>query len=130
MHATLAFIALAVDAAWGFPDAVFRVLGHPVGWMGRLIAWCDGAWNDPLFSFARRRLYGVLALLVWLTVAGVLSCAIVAVCERVLPWWLGVVVLGVAASTLIAQRSLHEHVAAVATALEAGDLAGGRQAVG
>jgi adenosylcobinamide-phosphate synthase len=129
MHATLALIALAVDAALGYPDALFRAAGHPVGWMGRLIAWCDSAWNDPQASFARRRLYGVLALLAWLAVSWVLSSAVVLACEQLLPGWLGVVVLGLAASTLIAQRSLYEHVAAVARALENGDLAQARAAV-
>ncbi len=129
MHATLALIAVAVDAACGYPDALFRLAGHPVGWIGRLIAWCDSAWNDPQTSFARRRLRGVLALLTWLAVTAVLSSAIVLACERLLPWWLGVLVLGFAASTLIAQRSLYEHVGAVARGLEAGDLAVARAAV-
>ena len=129
MHATLALIALAVDATWGYPNALFRVAGHPVGWIGWLIAWCDRAWNDPRKSFARRRLNGAIALLIWLAAAALLSSAIVVFCERLLPWWPAVLVLGVAAAALIAQRSLYEHVAAVARALEAGDLVGGRQAV-
>jgi adenosylcobinamide-phosphate synthase len=129
MHATLALIALAVDAAWGYPNALFRVAGHPVGWIGWLIAWCDSVWNDPRKSFALRRLIGAIALLVWLAAALVLSSAIVVGCERLLPWWLAILAVGVAAAALIAQRSLYEHVAAVADALEAGDLVGGRRAV-
>src|SRR5262249_45472425 len=41
----------------------------------------------------------------------------------------GIVLAGVAASALIAQRSLYEHVARVATALEQGGLLAGREAV-
>jgi adenosylcobinamide-phosphate synthase len=43
--------------------------------------------------------------------------------------WLGVVVLAVLGSSLPAQRSLHDHVAAVARGLETGGLVGGRAAV-
>jgi adenosylcobinamide-phosphate synthase len=43
--------------------------------------------------------------------------------------WLALLVLALAASTLLAQRSLHDHVAAVAEGLEREGLAGGRAAV-
>jgi adenosylcobinamide-phosphate synthase len=43
--------------------------------------------------------------------------------------WLGIGVLAVAGSSLLAQRSLHDHVAAVAVGLETAGLTGGRAAV-
>jgi adenosylcobinamide-phosphate synthase len=46
-----------------------------------------------------------------------------------LPWAAGTLLLGLLASTLIAQRSLDEHVRAVADGLEAGGIEAGRAAV-
>ena len=56
--------------------------------------------------------------------------ALVWVVEWLLPWPLSLLLLGVLAATLIAQRSLDQHVAAVADALERGGAEAGRQAVG
>ena len=129
MHASLALIALAVDAACGYPQALFRALGHPVSWMGRLIAWCETVWNKPQLSFVRRRLNGAIALLVCLVAALAVSEAVVLVSERLAPFPFDVLIIGLAASTLLAQRSLHEHVDAVARALQQGDVARARRAV-
>ena len=38
---TVALVALAVDALIGWPEALFRRIGHPVTWLGRLIAALD-----------------------------------------------------------------------------------------
>ncbi len=37
MFAELALTALAIEAAFGFPDILYRRIGHPVGWIGALI---------------------------------------------------------------------------------------------
>src|SRR3979409_1678356 len=58
MFADLALIAVATEAIIGYPDAVYRLIGHPVVWMGRLIAWCDEAWNSAALSFESRRWRG------------------------------------------------------------------------
>jgi adenosylcobinamide-phosphate synthase len=112
----------------GYPPPLFAVIGHPVTWIGALIAWCEDAWNHPRLSFARRRANGVLtlALVLALTIAVTAGLAFGA---GFLPWATGTLVLGVLASTLIAQRSLDEHVRAVADGLEAGGLEAGRAAV-
>src|SRR5215472_5418048 len=64
MFADLALVAVVIEATVGYPDVVYRLIGHPVTWMGRLIAWCDGSWNSPELSFTQKRYRGVLALLV------------------------------------------------------------------
>jgi adenosylcobinamide-phosphate synthase len=129
MHASLALIALVVDAACGYPQVVFRALGHPVSWMGRLIAWCETVWNKPEASFAQRRLSGAAALLVWLAAALAASEALVLISERLVPFPFDVLIIGLAASTLLAQRSLYQHVDAVARALDEGDVVQARRAV-
>ena len=120
-------LALAVEAAVGYPDRLYRRVGHPVTWMGRLIAALDRVLNWERWPASRRQEAGVVALVVllaavWLAagfLSGVLSPFGIA----------GAVGIGLLASTMLAQRSLHRHVKAVATALRSGGLEAGREAV-
>jgi adenosylcobinamide-phosphate synthase len=130
MYPLTALIALALDAAWGYPPWAFATIGHPVSWIGRLIAWCERRWNTPGTPFNRRRTGGIGALVVVLVVTAAAAIAFTAAINWLLPWPFSLVLIGVAASTLIAQRSLHDHVAAVAQALEQEGIAGARHAVG
>lgn len=128
---TLTLAALAVEAVAGYPDALFRRIGHPVTWIGALIARLDRGLNREDAGFARRRLAGVLALVVLLAVTGAAALAIVASADRLgaaTSVVLGFALLVVLASSLPAQRSLHDHVSAVADGLDAG-LEPGRTAV-
>ena len=121
MSVELALIAVALEAIVGYPDAVYRAIGHPVTWIGRLIAWCDATWNSPDQSYEERRLWGVATLVLLIMVSVVIGRTL----EHLLP----LAVCAVLASSLLAQRSLHRHVADVADALETGGLAAGRKAV-
>lgn len=115
-------LALAIEAAVGWPDALHRRIGHPVMWIGALIAALDRRWNRDRHRHARG---AAAALLVVGTAA--LAGALV---QGLLPnGWAGVLLLGILAWPLVAARTLHDHVAAVARPLAAGDLAGARQAV-
>jgi adenosylcobinamide-phosphate synthase len=123
---TLTFLALLIEALVGYPDRLVGAIGHPVTWMGRLIGWLDGRLNHQSASNASRRLAGVAALVILVAV----SAAIAYVVEHgllLLP--VGIPFAALAASTLIAQRSLYHHVARVAAALEQGGLVAGRAAV-
>jgi adenosylcobinamide-phosphate synthase len=129
MFAELALIAVATEAIIGYPDAVYRLVGHPVTWIGRLITWCDEAWNSPAASAPERRWRGLLTLLLLIAVAVLAGVAITWVLGRLLPSPAALLACGVVASSLLAQRSLDAHVLAVATALERDGLEAGRQAV-
>jgi adenosylcobinamide-phosphate synthase len=129
MFADLALIAVATEAIIGYPDAVYRLIGHPVTWIGRLITWCDTTWNSPIRSVDERRGRGVLMLVLLITVAVLAGVVITAIVGRLFPSSAALLVCGVLASSLLAQRSLDTHVLAVATALERGGLEAGRQAV-
>ncbi len=77
-------------------------------------------------EFLRPRIPGIFALLILLAVVGAIALFL----ERALlaiPF--GIIGLALIASSLIAQRSLHDHVARVATALETGGVPAGREAV-
>jgi adenosylcobinamide-phosphate synthase len=126
MAVTLALLALLIEVIVGYPDRLVRAIGHPVTWMGRMIAVLDRALNHENMSDAKRRAAGVAALLAIIGVPAIIGYVV----ERsVLLLPLGIVVAAIIASTLIAQRSLREHVANVAAALEHGGVAAGRAAV-
>lgn len=119
-------VAMAVDALLGWPSWLFARIGHPVTWLGRLIATIDNAWNRASDPPALRRAAGVAGAL--LVIA--LSVAVGAVVQSLLPWgWIQIVLAGILAWPLVALRSLHDHVAAVAKPLSAGDVAAAREAV-
>ncbi|MCX7361185.1 MAG: adenosylcobinamide-phosphate synthase CbiB [Alphaproteobacteria bacterium] len=122
MFAALALLAAVIEAVVGYPDAIYRAIGHPVTWIGRLIAWCDRTWNSERRSFEVRRLAGMATVVLLLGVgigAGLLLM-------YALPH---VALVAILASSLLAQRSLDTHVAAVAEALEKDGIDAGRRTV-
>jgi adenosylcobinamide-phosphate synthase len=126
MSVALALIAMLIELCVGYPEPVLRTIGHPVTWIGWLIDRLDRSFNRASNGPMERRLAGVLALLIVLVL--VTSVALVVEHELLrLPF--GVFVVGLLASTLLAQRSLSRHVAAVADALEKGGISAGRVAV-
>ncbi len=118
--------ALAIDAAVGYPDAVFRRIGHPVTWIGALISWLDATLNRPDMSFTARRAAGVVALIVIIAVPVLIVAAVTSALPSDV---VGIIAVGIMASTLIAARSLFDHVRDCADALENHGLDGGRAAV-
>src|SRR5262249_5315508 len=118
-----AFIALLVEAAVGYPAWLMRAIGHPVTWIGAIIKELERGLNRPDWRPASRRAAGALALAVVIAMVAVVSIGIE---RRLLALPFGFVIAGLLASTLLAQRSLHEHVARVAEGLEQKGLAGGR----
>ncbi|CCD97801.1 adenosylcobinamide-phosphate synthase CbiB [Bradyrhizobium sp. STM 3809] len=129
MFVSLALTALLIEAAAGYPQILVQRIGHPVMWMGALIAWADRCWNGDGDSFAMRQAYGVA--LVVLLVAGMAAIGLAAtwLFTAVLGDVAATIILGVVASSLLAQRSLDMHVAAIAEGLETSGLDGGRRAV-
>jgi adenosylcobinamide-phosphate synthase len=126
MAVTLAFLALLIEAIVGYPDWLLRAIGHPVTWMGRLIAALDRLLNHETMADASRRAAGVAAVLILVGVVAALAAAL-ARGLGALP--LGLFVTALVASALLAQRSLYTHVARVADALERDGLEAGRAAV-
>jgi adenosylcobinamide-phosphate synthase len=108
---------MLLDAAFGEPRAVWNRIPHPAVLMGRLVAWCDRRFNRGEARKAR----GVLVAL-GLFLGGLLVGWLI----HILPDRGVIEVL--AAAILIAQKSLVEHVRAVADALRR-SVPEGRQAV-
>ena len=125
----MACVALLTDVAFGYPDRLFRMIGHPVTWIGALIGRLDQGLNESSLPDQRRRLNGALALGLLAGVPTLLAWMLQRACLVVLPHAIAMLLLGVAAGSLPAQRSLFTHVRDVLRALEQGGLDAGRQAV-
>jgi adenosylcobinamide-phosphate synthase len=119
-------VAMIVDALLGWPESLFARVGHPVTWLGRLIAFLDGACNRPGDTPATRRVAGSVVALGVIALAAALGWAVQ---DALTSEWSGIVLLGIVAWPLVALRSLYDHVAAVARPLQAGDIAAARAAV-
>jgi len=118
--ATMA-VASVIDSILGWPPALHARIGHPVVWIGMLIEVLERHLNR-----GRRRLGGAITVAVVLAVS-VLPAVLV---QWALPGeWPGILIGGVLAWPLLAVRSMHDHVAAVAHRLGRGDLAAARGAV-
>jgi len=113
--AALLIPALILDAILGEPKWLWSRLPHPAVLMGRLVQALDDGLNEGDGKRGR----------------GVVAVAVLVLTGLVLGWtlsWLGSVVSVLIAAILIAQRSLIDHVSAVATGLRQG-LPEGRAAV-
>lgn len=121
--AAMMLVAMALDLAIGWPDALFRRFGHPVTWLGAVISDLERRLNH---AGPGRQKRGALAALLVIALATLCGGAL----QAALPeGWLGVVLGGVLAWPLVALRAMHEHVAAVATPLRAADLPKARKAL-
>jgi adenosylcobinamide-phosphate synthase len=122
----LALSALMLEAAIGYPAFLYRAVGHPVTWMGALLTRLESRLNRRSVPAGERRFRGLLLLAVLLSVT--VSAALLLDCVRALGP-VGAVVVILASTSLFTQRSLYDHVRAVAGALETDGLEAGRRAV-
>ena len=127
MAVALTLLALLIEVVVGYPDRLVRAIGHPVMWMGRLISILDRTLNhesmqqcQPPRGGSRRHSDRHHRRGRRLRSSWSAACLL-------LP--LGIVAVAIVASTLIAQRSLYDHVVRVAAALEQNGIAAGREAV-
>ncbi len=118
-------VALIADALLGEPVRLYRRVPHPVQVIGTLVSGLEGRLLRATARPSAKRRAGILLVLLTVAAAVVVGGGL-ALALRALPG--GWVLEGLAMSTLLAQRSLVQHVAAVATGLRAG-LEQGRAAV-
>ena len=117
---------MLLELCFGYPERLFRAVGHPVSWIGRMVDALDRLLNRETADPKARRLAGAIALLVILALVAAIA---VVVQHELLRLRFGFLLVALLAASLIAQRSLHRHVANVADALDNGGLASGRSAV-
>ncbi|MED5545960.1 MAG: adenosylcobinamide-phosphate synthase CbiB [Pseudomonadota bacterium] len=121
--------ALVLDAALGWPEGLYRRIGHPVGAFAQVISGLERRWNREALSFAARRLRGVAAMIVLPVMVGGAAWGVETVAGRLAGSWSWLVIALVAWPAL-AQRSLYDHIVPVRRALAARDLPAARLAVG
>ncbi len=116
-------VALAMDWLIGWPDTIYRRIGHPVTWLGHLIAMLDRRLNQQTLP---RRSGGIVTAL--LVTGSAVGAAIVI--ARLLPEGiLGAIIAGVIAWPLVAARSMSDHVEAVLHPMADGSLEDARREV-
>ena len=118
--------ALAVDALIGDPARLWRRLPHPVVLIGAFIGFLDRTFNRDAWPPVHRKLAGV-SVVVLLLVVSVVCGFLIELALRQIAF--GHLLVGLIASTLIAQRSLYQHVAQVRAAFADGGLFEARRAV-
>ncbi|MBX2805994.1 MAG: adenosylcobinamide-phosphate synthase CbiB [Hyphomicrobiales bacterium] len=119
--AVILLAALAADGVLGDPPQLWDRLPHPVVLMGRLIGVLDHRLNR-----SAERINGVMAIAILVLVAGGVGVAI-HLLARSHP--IGVLLETLMAAILLAQRSLYDHVNAVAVAFREGGIEAARHAV-
>ena len=119
-------LAFIIDALWGEPGWIYRRLPHPVVLMSDALMMGEKWLNNPAWSRAVRYLTGsVLAL----AAVALMYCIGIGF-EHILTdsiWGYGILVL--ITSTMLAGRSLYDHVRDVGLALEQNNIETARRAV-
>lgn len=116
-HPAILLAVLIAEAVFGYP----AWLVHPVSMVGRLIAVLDDRWNKG----NHRRLMGIGVALILVVLGSGAGFAI----EHIAQGWGGTIAVILIATTGLAQRSLHNHLAAVMRPLLAGNVEAARYAV-
>ncbi|MFK4003511.1 adenosylcobinamide-phosphate synthase CbiB [Qipengyuania sp. NPDC077563] len=117
---------LVLETIFGWPDALDKRIGHPVRWFGWLVGRTERFSNRESFGRTVRIFLGGITTVVLVVIV---SCAGIAL-QAVLPQgWAGYLLQSVIAASLIATRSLYDHVAAVASAFSENGLPAAREAL-
>ena len=108
-------LALLIDAAIGDPPWLWRRIPHPAAIIGSAIGWAERRLNRATRPESDRKLRGLVTTLAFLALAALIGWML----EGLLTGsGFALVLEAVVVAVLIAQRSLFDHVRAVASALD------------
>ena len=128
LFAGAVLLALLLDAVFGEPEWLWRRMPHPVVIFGKAISFFEKRLNHPQDQTALNgRLSGSFSLAILLLLGAGLG-TLLQIGAMALGG-VGYVLIAVIASTLLAQKSLYEHVERVASPLSRSDLPAARTAV-
>jgi adenosylcobinamide-phosphate synthase len=119
-------LALLVERSVGYPDALFRVVGHPVQWIGALITWLDARLNTAQQIAVEGKLRGAASIVVLLAATIIPAWMLADFLSRFSWGWITEALI---ATAFIAQKSMRDHVVDVVHALSS-SLSAGRTSVG
>ncbi len=119
-------VAMTIDAVFGDPRWLYRIVPHPAVMLGWLVSSLDRLLNQDSLGYSLRQFSGLIAVAILLAIAGGIGWGLVVLISDLPYGWIW---QALTISTLIAQKSLYQHVAAVSLALNSGPIDEARQAV-
>lgn len=117
---------LALDAVVGDMRPLFRIIPHPVVAAGKLVSFLERRLNRETRGSDVRRMRGLIVVIAVVGLAALCGWIVLIVTRHWRWGWAAEVFL---VATLVAQRSLYDHVFAVCRGLETGGVSAGREAV-
>lgn len=125
---TILFAALILDWYVGEPEILWKRISHPVVWFGRVVEVLEERLNGSSDSAEVQYRRGALAWLMMITIALIAGFLVQWLVGSI--WWLaGWMVEVFVVSVFIAQKSLRDHVGAVAMGLKNEGIEGGRREI-
>jgi adenosylcobinamide-phosphate synthase len=121
-HATLACL---IEKFIGYPQGLFKIIGHPVQWIGALITWLDTTLNTKPDDELEGLLRGGFALVILLAATAFPAYMLQDILNSFTGGW---IINAIIATAFIAQKSMRDHVVEVEHALSS-SIAEGRIAV-
>ncbi len=115
----ICLLALVIDRLWGEPDIIYKRISHPVVIFGKILNYL----NSKLYNNAAPKialLYGGLTMKIF--TASITGFSILLSYLLFDLGVIGILILGLLSSTLLAHKSLVDHVSAVIIPLEQNDL--------
>ncbi len=104
-HFSILLAALATEAVFGYPQFIYRFIKHPVVWMGAVIVALDKNCNQPNWKDVSRKAAGAVSMLVLISIV-IVVCLVI---QHFGNWLVEMLCV----ATLLATRSLYDHVRAV-----------------
>ncbi len=126
-HLLLLLAAIGLDRIVGDPPWLWRRLPHPVVLFGKAIDLFEKPLNRSTFTAEGRRLNGVLTILALLAASIVIGLVLSRLFAHL--GLIGLVLEVIVVAVFLAQKSLGDHVQAVADGLQREGLEGGRRSV-
>ena len=99
--------AMLIDIALGWPNVLFKLVGHPVTWLSKIINLLDVNLNNPSYSDNAKRLNGCIALLICIVLISIIFMTIQKILADV-PF--GIFITMILMWPLIAINSMHKHI--------------------
>jgi adenosylcobinamide-phosphate synthase len=118
-------VAVVVERLLGYPAWLYGVVGHPVTWIGNLISTMDEKLNTTAHVKSLSRLNGILAVVLLCAAVWFAAACVDVICNA---FAYGHILSALFATTLLAQKSLRDHVRDVGRGLST-SLTEGRAAV-
>lgn len=126
-HLLLLLLAIGLDRIVGDPPWLWRRLPHPVVVFGKAIDLFEKLLNRSTFTAEGRRLNGAVTILLLLSGSAAVGFMLSSIFDHL--GLIGVLLEVIVVAVFLAQKSLGDHVQAVADGLQREGLEGGRLAV-